>query len=100
MNNLTEGTNKNRMWVKEVVEPQVGQTSVGIPTIWVGFSVIAERCSEKTNWRRVCLDAAAMKRETWKNLPWKKFQKDLFRLNHASVQSNSGWRQAKSYVPD
>lgn len=63
-----------------MVEPQVGQTSVGIPTIRVGFSVIAERCSESTNWRRVCLDAAVMKRETWKNLPWKRFQKDLFRL--------------------
>ncbi|MEH2315120.1 MAG: hypothetical protein V7K35_27780 [Nostoc sp.] len=34
------------------VEPQVDQTSGGIPTIRVGRTVIGSRCSEYTNQRR------------------------------------------------
>jgi group II intron reverse transcriptase/maturase len=36
--------------------------------------------------------------ELWKNLPWKKFRRDLFRLAKTSVQSSFSWRQAESEV--
>ncbi|MEH2265442.1 hypothetical protein [Nostoc sp.] len=50
--NLSEGTNKNELWVKGAFVPQVVQTSGGIPTIRVGQTVIGLRCSENTNSRR------------------------------------------------
>jgi hypothetical protein len=50
--NLSEGTNKNELWVKGLFVPQVDQTSGGIPTIRVGRTVIGSRCSEYTNQRR------------------------------------------------
>jgi hypothetical protein len=50
--NLSEGTNKNELWGLGAVEPQVAQTSGGIPTIRVGQTVIGLRCSEYTHSRR------------------------------------------------
>ena len=42
--------------------------------------VIGSRFKEHTNWSRAWLDTAITKRELWKNLPWKKFRRDLSRL--------------------
>jgi retron-type reverse transcriptase len=41
---------------------------------------LVARCSENISWSRVRLDTTATKRESWKTLPWKKFRRDLFRL--------------------
>ena len=50
------------------------------PADWVGQPVIGLRFKEYTLWSREWLDTATTKRELWKNLSWKKFRRDLFRL--------------------
>jgi hypothetical protein len=71
-NNLTKGTNKNKLKVLGRVEPQVGWTSNGTPLVWVGCGVIAARRSGHTNTRRAWLDTATMlvnfgRRQTGRN---------------------------------
>ncbi len=46
----------------------------------VGFSVIAERCSENNHWSKSMIRHSDRTSESWKNLPWKRFRKDLSRL--------------------
>lgn len=46
----------------------------------VGFGVIAERYSEYTNHLQSMIGHSLTASESWQSLPWKQFQKTLFRL--------------------
>jgi RNA-directed DNA polymerase len=63
-----------------VVTLTVNQTSGLIPQIRVGFGVIAERYSEYTNQLQSMIGHSLTTSESWRRLPWKQFQKTLFRL--------------------
>ncbi len=58
----------------------VDRTSGLTPQMRVGFGVIAERYSEDTNQLQSMIGHSLTASESWKNLPWKQFQKTLFRL--------------------
>lgn len=58
----------------------VDRTSGLTPQMRVGFGGIAERYSEYTNQLQSMIGHSLTASESWKNLPWKQFQKTLFRL--------------------
>ena len=89
-NNLTGGTKKNELRVKGKVEPHVDQTSGLIPSVRVGCGVIAARCSENTNWRRVCLDTAVMLVKLGKTSPGKDFRRTQKFLFHNLRSMSNG----------
>ncbi len=63
-----------------MVEPQVGQTSDGTPTLRGGQTEAGLRCSEYTLLEQSMVGHSSNTSESWKNLSWKKFRRDLFRL--------------------
>jgi RNA-directed DNA polymerase len=63
-----------------VVALTVDRTSGLTPQMRVGFSVIAKRYSEYTNQLQSMIGHSLTASESWKSLPWKQFQKTLFRL--------------------
>jgi RNA-directed DNA polymerase len=63
-----------------VVAFTVDRTSELTPQMRVGFGVIAERYSEYTNQLQSMIGHSLTASESWKSLPWKQFQKTLFRL--------------------
>ncbi len=76
----------------------VDQTSGLIPQTRVGFGVIAERYSEYTNHLQSMIGHSITTSESWKSLPWKQFQKMLFRLQkrvYKAVQAGDK-RKARS----
>lgn len=78
-NNQTRGTNKNSLLGLGIRTPsRLDEQRKSAD--WVGWPVIGSRFKEHTDWSRAWLGTATAKRELWKNLPWKKFRKDLFRL--------------------
>jgi group II intron reverse transcriptase/maturase len=79
-NNLIRGTKKNESKVLGTVESQVNQTSGRIPLIRVGQTVIGLRCSENIFRSQSMIRHSRNTSESWKELPWKKFRRDLFRL--------------------
>ena len=56
------------------------QTRGLTPQTRVGFGVIAKRYSEYTNHLQSMISHSLTTSESWRRLPWKKFQKTLFRL--------------------
>ena len=64
----------------------------------VGQSVIGLRCSENTRLEKSMVGHGTSASDSWKGLPWKKFRKDLFRLQKRvfkAVQAGD-MRKAKS----
>jgi RNA-directed DNA polymerase len=71
-----------------VVAPTVIQTRGLTPQTRVGFGVIAARYSEYTNLLQSMIGHSLTTSESWKNLPWKQFQKTLFRLQKRVYKSD------------
>lgn len=62
------------------VEPHVGKMRYGNLSRRVGYGVTAVRYSGKHLTEESMIRHSRNTSESWKNLPWKKFRKDLFRL--------------------
>ncbi len=64
------------------------QTRGLTPQTRVGFGVIAKRYSEYTNHLQSMISHSLTTSESWRRLPWKKFQKTLFRLQKRVYKSD------------
>lgn len=76
----SDGTNKNEIQVCEWVELAVSRTSGGIPGLRVGQGVTALRYSENIKQSKRMVRHTSNSSELWKTLPWKRFRRNLFRL--------------------
>lgn len=74
------GTKKNELKVLGQVESQVGKTRYGSLLIRIGCDVIVARYSENTPISKSMIGRIENYSESWKNLPWKKFRRNLFCL--------------------
>jgi RNA-directed DNA polymerase len=77
----SEGTNKNDLRVMES-RIHVGKMRYGTLLSRVGCGVIAARYSEKHFMEQSMIRHSLTASESWKNLPWKQFRKNLFRLQN------------------
>lgn len=63
-----------------MVESQVGETRRGNPLNRVGCGTTAARYSDYIFWSMSMIRHSDNASESWKNLPWKQFRCNLFRL--------------------